>query len=279
MGPNDVWGLSLPFSCQGPRDCTSIQIGRHSLHQGNFWKWNPHTFTQVLLEKSVTLTSVNFSSGFDAQKLKALKITCSACWWSHIKVLLFTWRRGVWDGLFYLVYGMAGNQFSRLQQPPSKVCSRWIQVLSHSTIWVDESQSALRSSSLLSPRIYPIKNGKIFINPVLQQSWKILVESRWRDLLRVLGRDEDFIKILAEGISLSKLRERWIQAALQFQIEVTGFELLAVPEARSGMALYLLLKNKSHSKAAWKKCWTFFRRSLRKLRAIFISGSYSNSSK
>ncbi len=265
VGPNDVWGLSLPtFHVGGLGIVLRSELAGIPYIKATFEKWNPHTFTQVLLEKSVTLTSMVPTQVFDcvAQKLKApKKLRAVLVGGAALSASLYLEARDLgWPLL--PCYGMtetssqiATATFESLQQMELPA----MQVLSHSTIWVDESQSAwVRSPSLLTGYAYQ-KNGQdFFINPVIQQSWKIPDRIQLEgDLLRVLGRDEDFIKILAEGISLSKLRERWIQAALQFQIEVTGFELLAVPEARSGMALLLVVEKQIAQQAAWKKMLDF----------------------
>ena len=59
---------------------------------------------------------------------------------------------------------------------------------------------------------------------------------------RFLGRKDDYVKILGEGVSLSELRDVLAKSALQLGKNPAAFELVSLEDERSGYRLILAVE-------------------------------------
>ena len=257
----DVWGLSLPtFHVGGLGILIRAQLAGVSCVPCLIEKWNPASFVQLLQKNEVTLTSMVPTQVYDCvlqqlkspPKLRAVLVGGAALTASlYREARQLGWPLLPCYGMTETCSQIATASFKSLESEdfPS------MKLLSHVQISVDPQQAAwIRSSALLTGYAYQQSGTDFFVDPKVSGAWKIpdqvFIEG---DRLTPLGREEDFVKILAEGISLSRLRDRWVQAAMKFQVPVSGFELMAVPDARSGMALLLVVENQLAENPSWKK--------------------------
>jgi O-succinylbenzoic acid--CoA ligase len=264
----DIWGLSLPtFHVGGLGILIRAQLAGVSCEPCSVEKWNPTSFVQLLQKKAVTLTSMVPTQVYDCvlQKLKSPpKLRAVLVGGAALNPSLYNEARRLgWPLL--PCYGMTET----CSQIATASLNSWesedfpsMKLLSHVQMSVDSQQAAwVRSPALLTGYAYQQSGADFFVDPKLNGAWKIpdqiLLDG---DHLTPLGREEDFVKILAEGISLSRLRDRWMQAAIRFQVPVNGFELLAVSDARSGMALLLVVEKDLAENPSWKQMLEFLQK-------------------
>ena len=108
----------------------------------------------------------------------------------------------------------------------------------------ENKKLSIRCDSLLTATVQKL-DEKIEIKYYDDNSWYQsedqvdLINMNSEVYLRFLGRDQDYFKILGEGVSLAELRGLLGEIVMSYKLPVLSFEVVDVEDARSGTRLFL----------------------------------------
>lgn len=209
-------------------------------------KWDPSHFTSVCEEEKITLTSLVPTQVYDLVEggfpvpsaLRAILVGGAAI---SPELYLKSREKG-WPLL--PSYGMTemGSTVAAacLESLENKTQVPAMQILDHVQVQLNpEGRIQISGESLMAGSAQSI-NGKL----VWSEGTEVLTEDLGEiseGALQILGRANEFVKILGEGVNLAKLR-LYLQT-----IQPTGVEILEMPHPRRGMELILVVEEQISS--------------------------------
>lgn len=204
-------------------------------------KWNPIHFYNLLCKTRATLSSMVPTQVYDivSANLKAPKsLRAVIVGGGKIHEQIFNKARELgWPLL--LSYGMTESS-SQIATALSNYPSQ-LKILPHMRVKINEEGIiCLKSPSLLTSYAILKEQDWIFSDPK-NEGW-LLTEDRGElndPSLIVHGRNEDFIKIGGESVSLSRLENLLEQIKLNRNISF-DIALIAIPDARLGHVIHLV---------------------------------------
>jgi O-succinylbenzoic acid--CoA ligase len=125
-------------------------------------------------------------------------------------------------------------------------------LLNNVYVKAEEKKLSIRCDSLLTATIQKIDN-KIEIKYFDENSWYKsedqveLINMNSEVYLRFLGRDQDYLKILGEGVSLAELRSLLVKVVMNYKLPVLSFEVVDLEDARAGTRLFLAVEKNVNS--------------------------------
>lgn len=141
----------------------------------------------------------------------------------------------------------------------------------------EEKKLSIRCDSLLTATIQK-NDKKIEIKYYDDNSWYHsedqvdLINMNSEVYLKFLGRDQDYFKILGEGVSLSELRGLLSRIVMSHKLPVLSFEIVDLVDARSGTRLFLAAEKSANSELVDKVFQDFNRqcRAYEKLKQVVL---------
>ena len=140
-------------------------------------------------------------------------------------------------------------------------------LLNNVYVKAENKKLSIRCDSLLTATVQKI-DTKIEIKYYDDNSWYEsedqvdLMNMNSQVYLRFLGRDQDYFKILGEGVSLSELRGLLSRIVMSYKLPVLSFEIVDLQDARAGARLFLAAE-KSVSVELVEKIFQDFNRQCR----------------
>lgn len=125
-------------------------------------------------------------------------------------------------------------------------------LLNNVYVRAEEKKLSVRCDSLLTATIQKIDN-KIEIKYFDENSWYEsedqvdLINMNSEVYLKFLGRDQDYLKILGEGVSLAELRSLLSTVVMSYKLPVLSFEVVDLADARAGARLFLAVEKNINS--------------------------------
>jgi o-succinylbenzoate---CoA ligase len=130
-------------------------------------------------------------------------------------------------------------------------------LLNNVYVKAENKKLSIRCDSLLTATIQKI-DQKIEIKYYDDNSWYEsedqvdLINMNSEVYLRFLGRDQDYFKILGEGVSLSELRSLLSRVVMNYKLPVLSFEIVDLVDARAGTRLFLAVEESVTAELAEK---------------------------
>lgn len=124
-------------------------------------------------------------------------------------------------------------------------------LLNNVYVKVENKKLSIRCDSLLTAAIQKI-DEKVEIKYYDDNSWYHsedqvdLINMNSEVYLRFLGRDQDYFKILGEGVSLSELRGLLSRIVMNYKLPVLSFEIVDLVDARAGTRLFLAVEKSAN---------------------------------
>lgn len=150
-------------------------------------------------------------------------------------------------------------------------------LLNNVYVKAEEKKLSIRCDSLLTATIQKNDN-KIEIKYFDENSWfesedqVDLINMNSAVYLRFLGRDQDYLKILGEGVSLAELRTLLSRIVMNYKLSVLSFEIVDLDDARAGTRLFLAAEENVNSDLVEKVFQDFNRqcRAYEKLKQVVV---------
>lgn len=242
---NDIWVNSLPLFHIGG---LSIQArgylnGAQVINMDQ--KWSPHVFAEILLDSQATLTALVPTQLYDLvvhhihppSTLRAVIVGGGG-----LAKKLYTDARALgWPILpSYGLTECASQVATAPLQGLNEDSDPSLLILSHINIKTDNrNRISISSPSLLTASAYFHKNELNLTYPVIDgwyttQDLGVLEGS----FLKLLGREDDFIKIGGESVQLGRLEKILEEIRLELNLSF-DIALCAIPDARLGHVIHL----------------------------------------
>lgn len=255
VNKNDVWAQALPLfhvgglGIEARAHLSGAKVIETSLKEQ---KWDMRDFYQILQQRGVTLTALVPAQVYDLveaglpapEALRAIVV-------GGAELSTELYQRGRQLGWPLLPsYGMT-EACSQVATAPltSLQDSNYpdLQLLSHIKAEVSESgRLRIQANSLLTLYAMKTKDGQLRVwDPKIVDGWfetEDLVEIRGQKI-KILGRDQDFIKIGGEATNLSRLRRQLAEVTARLKLSVDEYALLDLPSERLGKEIYLITES------------------------------------
>jgi o-succinylbenzoate---CoA ligase len=233
---DDVWVNILPYYHVGGLSTLARAHLSHASHYTLSSRWDPALFTSTLVDKKATLTSLVPTQLYDLVKsnIKApsslRRVFVGGDYLSDLikeKAIALGWS-------VVRTYGMSETCSQIALEPLNSSC---LKILSHMELSTDlKGRLCIKSEALLTA--YGVENlGKIDLfdpknNGVFIAEDFVEIQN---DQLKVLGRATHFVKILGEGVSLSKL-----EGLMQECLKTKECLIKCIEDDRAGVKLKLI---------------------------------------
>jgi|GEM_PF-71634 len=262
----DQWLLVLPdFHVGGVMIQIRAQVAGISVHQPENWQWDPHRFVNLVSETGTTLTSLVptqlhdlVQAGLQCPRTLRVVLLGGAALDRSLAARAHSLGWPVLAG-----YGMTETCALVASQEPGHFqdVERKLVVLPHVTARVTSEQILeLKGDSLFRMSVQEVQVGDRLetqvVEPPSGHYWAtsdcghLQEDSAGRQILEVIGRSSDFVKIRGEGVSLERLRELLRRLIQSQPHRLADWEILALPHPRLGHELHLVYEN-----AAFREFW------------------------
>jgi O-succinylbenzoic acid--CoA ligase len=209
----------------------------------SFNSWDPHSFIEILRASKATLTALVPTQLFDLVRIKQKpqqNLRAVIIGGGSLDDTLYDQAKA----LGWPILPSYGLTECCSQVATAKRESKQLQVLPHVSVKIDQGLITIKSEALLSAYAKIGEQGVTITDPKVD-GW-FQTEDRGEiqgNILKVLGRNSDFIKISGESVDLNQLESLLNKIKLNLEI---GEDMLLVPtsDPRLGKVIHLLTTGK-----------------------------------
>lgn len=257
VNQKDIWAQVLPlFHVGGLGIQARAYLSQSTIVSGLDAQnsWDARHFYDVLNSRQVTLTALVPTQVYDLVKLNSQcpkNLRAIIVGGAALSDELYQQARKLgWPLLPSFGMTECCSQIATAKLSGLSDHDRGLYVLSHLKVRVSDRGLLEVSGESLLTGYAQIKNGQeVFVDPKVN-GWLetsdrgTMQKYKQEDIINPEGRSEDFVKILGEGVSLSKL-DQILSAVLQ-ELKIKNaeqFALVAMPDERAGARIVLLLSD------------------------------------
>jgi o-succinylbenzoate---CoA ligase len=270
----DQWGLVLPeFHVAGIG-----VLARAYLMQSKVFKfnWSAQSLFQNLEKNKISYLSLVPAQVFDLIQSEVQAPSCLKTVFVGGGALTLEQRKRFVDLGWPVVetYGMTETcSMIAVREKDNDL----FHLLNNVYVKAEEKKLSIRCDSLLTATIQKNEN-KVQIKYFDENSWYEsedqvdLINMNSEVYLRFLGRDQDYLKILGEGVSLAELRTLLSRIVMNYKLPVLSFEIVDLEDVRAGSRLFLAAENNINSEIVEKVFQDFNRqcRAYEKLKQVVL---------